>query len=106
MECTADPNANAYTEKSTPALTQNQFKPISAFATTRQDSQCTYNVTLRRDLETIVAVEKQQVLHIACFACMRVPGSEGMCMRIRAYSLANPARDAYVPYCDVICGPS
>jgi hypothetical protein len=30
----------------------------------------------------------------------------GMCMCIRAYSLANPARNAYAPYCDVICGPS
>jgi hypothetical protein len=29
-----------------------------------QGRQCTYNVTLRRVLETSVAVEKQQVLHI------------------------------------------
>jgi len=28
------------------------------------DMQCTYNVTLRRVLSTIVAVEKQLVLHI------------------------------------------
>ena len=29
-----------------------------------QDRQCTYNVTLRRFRATIVAVEKQYVLHI------------------------------------------
>ena len=39
-------------------------------------------------------------------ACICVPGRVGVCMRIRAYSLANPARNAYAPYCDVICGPS
>jgi hypothetical protein len=35
--------------------------------------QCTYNVTMRRDLETIVAVKKQQVLHILS-VCMCVCG--------------------------------
>ena len=39
-------------------------------------------------------------------ACMWVPKRVGVCMRIRAYSFANPARNAYAPYCDVICGPS
>ena len=29
----------------------------------KQDRQCTYNVTLRRFRDTIVVVEKQQVLH-------------------------------------------
>ena len=38
-------------------------------------------------------------------ACVRVPGSVGVCMRIRACSLANPTRNAYEPCCDVICGP-
>ena len=35
----------------------------------RQAMYCTYNVTLRRLLTTIVAVEKQKVLHIlsVCF---------------------------------------
>ena len=37
---------------------------------------------------------------------MRVLVRVGVWMRIRAYSLANPARKAYAPYCDVICGPS
>ena len=39
-------------------------------------------------------------------ACVRVLGLVGVCMRIRPCSLANPARNAYAPYCDVICGPS
>jgi hypothetical protein len=30
----------------------------------------------------------------------------GLCMRIRACSLANPACNAYALYRDVICGPS
>jgi len=30
----------------------------------KQNMQCTYNVTMRRFLVTIVAVEKQLVLHI------------------------------------------
>jgi hypothetical protein len=38
-------------------------------------------------------------------ACMWVPSCVGVCMRISACSLANPARNAYAPYCDVICGP-
>ena len=59
-----------------------------------------YNVTFRRVYVTIVAEEKQKVPHIC--ACVR----SGACMRVRACSLAYPARNAYVPYCDVICGPS
>jgi hypothetical protein len=59
-----------------------------------------YNVTMQRVHETIVAVEKQEVLH-AC-ACVHA----GVCMRIRVYGLANPARNAYAPYCDVISDPS
>jgi hypothetical protein len=39
-------------------------------------------------------------------AYMRVPGRVGVCMRISAHSLANPARNAYAPCCHVICGPS
>jgi hypothetical protein len=35
-----------------------------------------------------------------------VTGRVGVCMRIRVCSLANPAWNAYAPYCDVICGPS
>jgi hypothetical protein len=39
-------------------------------------------------------------------ACTWVSGRVDVCMRIRACSLANPACNAYAPYCDVICGPS
>ena len=35
-------------------------------------------------------------------ACMWLPGRVGVCMRIHVYSFANPARNAYAPYCDVI----
>jgi hypothetical protein len=38
-------------------------------------------------------------------ACLWVPGRVGVCMRTHTHSLANPARNAYAPYCDVICGP-
>jgi hypothetical protein len=76
----------------------------------KQEEECTYNVALRRVQETIVAVEKQQVLFVGlCVhrcACMWVPGRMGVCMRASACNLANPARNAYAPYCDVICGPS
>jgi hypothetical protein len=36
--------------------------------------------------------------------CVWVPGNVGVCMRLRAYSLAYPACKVYEPYCDVICG--
>jgi hypothetical protein len=42
----------------------------------------------------------------ACVCACGVPERLGLCMRIRAYSLANPARNAYAPCCDVIYGPS
>ena len=55
----------------------------------KKDSQCTYNVTLKRVYETIVAVEKQQVLHIslcvhAC-ACVRARGYSGAWVSACAY---------------------
>jgi hypothetical protein len=39
-------------------------------------------------------------------ACMWVRRRVGVCMSVSACSLANPARNAYAPCCDVICGPS
>jgi hypothetical protein len=59
-------------------------------------------------LRIIVAVAKQYVLltGLCVRACMWVSGRVGVCMRIRAYTLANPARNVYAPYCEVICGPS
>jgi hypothetical protein len=78
---------------------------------TKQDRQCTHNVTLRRVHENIFAVEKQKSITYLCvcaslrlFACMWLPERVDVCMSICAYSLANPACNAYAPYCDVNCG--
>ena len=50
----------------------------------QQDIQCTYNVTLRRVRASIVAVEKQWVLHnLSVCIC----------------SLSYPACNAHAPYC-------
>jgi hypothetical protein len=49
---------------------------------------------------------KSNKYYMLVCVCMWVPGCVGVCMRIRAYSLPYPARKAYSPYCDVICGPS
>ena len=39
-------------------------------------------------------------------ACVWSTERVGVCMSIRAYSLANPARKEHAPYFGVICGPS
>ena len=74
----------------------------------KQDRQCAYNVILRRVRVTIVAVEKQKVLLIGlcvhAWAYVRACGNSGACAC--AYGLVNPARNAYAPYCEVICCPS
>ena len=76
------------------------------------DRQCTNNVALRSVHESIVAVEKKSIIHwsvcaaLHVRACMWVPRRVGVCLHIRAYSLANPACNAYGPYCDVICDSS
>jgi hypothetical protein len=41
------------------------------------------------------------MLHIC--VCVCVLGRVGVCIRVRVCSLAHPARNAYAPYCDVIC---
>ena len=52
-----------------------------------QYRQCTYNVTLRRVRATIVAVEKQWVLHnLSLCTC----------------NLRHPARNAHAPYCHLL----
>jgi hypothetical protein len=78
----------------------------------KQNSQCTYNVTLRRVRELLLPWEsiKYYLLVYVCMrvrACKWVPGPVGlcMCMRISACGIANPACNEYAPYCDVICGP-
>jgi len=40
------------------------FKYVQLFVKFKQDRQCTHNIILRRIRATIVAVEKQRVLHI------------------------------------------
>jgi hypothetical protein len=68
--------------------------------------QCTDNVISRHVCESLLPW-KSNVLHICVCAqvraCMWVPGRVGVCMRMHACSLVNPARNAYAPYCDVIC---
>ena len=66
-----------------------------------------YNVTLMR-VRVTSAVEKQQVLYICLCVCERQSVRVGARVsgRVYACSLAYPARNAYAPYCDVICGPS
>jgi hypothetical protein len=77
-----------------------------------QDRQCTYNVTKRRVRESLLQWKSNKYYIFACVcaclcvvrACMWVPGRVCVCMRISACSLANPACNAYAPYCDVIRG--
>ena len=56
-----------------------------------QDRQCTYNVTLRRVYETIVTVEKQQVLYIS--VCVN------LCVRVRSWG-GNISARALVCACE------
>ena len=56
----------------------------------KQDRQCTYNVTVRRVCATIVAVEKQWVLH-----------NLSVCVCVCVCSLRCPACNARTPYCYV-----
>ena len=80
-----------------------------------QYRQCTYNVTLRRVRESLLQLigNKYYLLICVCMQacacqreCMWVPGRVVMRMRVSACSLANPACNAYAPYCHVICGLS
>ena len=59
---------------------------------------CTQNVTLRRFHETIVAVEKQKVLHISVCVCVGGGGWMWMVARARSRTCASAACDA-PPYC-------
>ena len=54
------------------------------YFTDQQDRHCTYNVTMRRVRATIVAVEKQYVLH-----------NPSVCVCRLKYAACN----AYTPYC-------
>ena len=70
--------------------------------TVEQYRQCTYNVTMRRVRETIVAVEKQQVLYISLCVwggwvggC--APRRVGVRMCVRTCTLVHPACNAHAP---------
>ena len=54
----------------------------------------------------IVAVEKKYILRICVCVCVciRASGRVGVCMRVRACSVAYPACDSYEPYSDGIFG--
>jgi hypothetical protein len=56
-----------------------------------QDSQCTYNVTMRSVRATIVAVEKQYVQHILHIYVILIP-------RVCVCSLRYPACNAHARY--------
>ena len=74
----------------------------------QQDRQCTYNVTLKRIHEIIVAVEKQWVLHISVYVCVFVDalvrGRLGVCVRVCSFTYQ--ASNVYVPCYSVISGRS
>jgi hypothetical protein len=75
----------------------------------QQDSLWSYNITFRCIHIMIVAVKKQQILDICLCVCvhecvcMWVSTCTGMCMYV-ALLIQHATR--YVPYCDVIRGPS
>jgi hypothetical protein len=64
----------------------------------KQDTRFTYNVTMKRVYETIVAVQKQSVLHNS--ACTRACGwmRRPMEVCVRECSLTNPGCKTRVPY--------
>jgi hypothetical protein len=67
------------------ALHENSTTEMSS---TKQDKQCTYNVTVRRVRAAIVALEEQRSLHnLSVCVC----------------SLSYPACNARTPYCYVAC---
>jgi hypothetical protein len=75
----------------------------------KQEEESTYNVTLRRDRVVFLSWKSNKYYLLVCVcvrACMWVPGSVGVCLRIHACGLVNPACNAYAPYCDVIYSPS
>jgi hypothetical protein len=67
----------------------SKCSPVTEYP--QQDRQCTYNVTFRHVHETIVAVEKQWILHSLC-VCVVVGARTRACLR--ACSLTNSACNA------------
>ena len=79
------------------------FVPLAEVCRLQQYRQCTCNVTLKPVYETIVAVEKQQVLYIAVCTCVRarvcvdVGALARACSCARVNSLIQHAK--HPPYC-------
>jgi hypothetical protein len=69
--------------------------------------RCTCDVTLRRFHKSFLPWKCNKYYVFACVRARvrRVPGRMGVCMRVRASSLAYPACNLCAPCCDVICGP-
>ena len=73
-----------------------------------QDRQCTYNITLRSFRESLLPWKSSYLLLCVCVcvgarALVWVPGRLGVCMRVRACSLAFPSFNTHAPCCDVMC---
>jgi hypothetical protein len=94
-------------------LTFGSFRTVELRLSGRQSSeqlpvkQCTYHVTLRSVCEPLLPWKSNICFIFLCVcvrACVRKPGRQGVCMRIRACILAYPACNKNAPYCDVICG--
>jgi hypothetical protein len=87
--------SNSYTKFHTPESSNN-----------KHGRQCTCNVTLRRVRKSLLPWKSNKYYLLIC-VCVRAraTGSVGVCIRVRAYSLAYPAHNTYAPYCDIINGP-
>jgi hypothetical protein len=74
-------------------------------ATSKQDRQCTYNVTMRRVRESLLPWKR---IKYYIFVCVYewVPGRVSVCILVGACSLPYPAFNTYAPYCNIIYGPS
>jgi hypothetical protein len=69
---------------------------------TKQDRQCTYNVTLRCIPGSLLPWKSNKyyiLVWVYLHICMRV----GTCMSVCVCSLAYLVCNLYAPYCDVIC---
>ena len=67
----SDRSSLNYRRRLTPIVLKIKFAPRSkhSLSQLQQDRQCAHNVTLRRVRATIVAVEKQKMLHMLS-ACL------------------------------------
>jgi hypothetical protein len=62
-----------------------------------------YNITVRYVHESLLPWKSSKYYLLVCVC---IPGHVGICMSVRACSLAFPASNTYAPYCDIICGAS